>query len=142
MRGYFPEGRRLATRPFCGALLASACLATLSVTACRRSADSGNAITVNHQITPQPVRAGESTVDIELADAGSKPVAHATMMVEADMTHPGMSPIFAPAAETTPGTYHARLNLTMGGDWVLLLHIQLPNGKKIERQVDVRGVQD
>jgi hypothetical protein len=28
----------------------------------------------------------------------------------------------------------------MGGDWVLLFHIKLANGKEIERQMDVRGV--
>jgi hypothetical protein len=28
----------------------------------------------------------------------------------------------------------------MAGDWVILLHVTLPDGKKLERQFDVRGV--
>jgi hypothetical protein len=28
----------------------------------------------------------------------------------------------------------------MAGDWVVLLHIALPGGKKLERQIDVKGV--
>jgi hypothetical protein len=29
----------------------------------------------------------------------------------------------------------------MAGDWVILAHITLANGQKLERQVDVKGVQ-
>ena len=29
----------------------------------------------------------------------------------------------------------------MGGDWVVLLHIRLADGRKIERQMDVKGVE-
>jgi hypothetical protein len=29
----------------------------------------------------------------------------------------------------------------MAGDWVILLHITLPDGRRLERQFDVRGVQ-
>ncbi len=56
------------------------------------------------------------------------------------MSHPGMSPLFAEAKETQPGRYESRLEFPMAGDWVILLHITLPGGKKLERQFDVRGV--
>jgi len=56
------------------------------------------------------------------------------------MSHPGMSPLFAEAQETVPGRYQAHLQFQMAGDWVILLHITLPSGKKLERQIDVRGV--
>jgi hypothetical protein len=65
---------------------------------------------------------------------------HATIKVEADMAHPGMAPVFKAANETAPGSYQAEISFTMAGDWVLLLHIQLADGSKVERQVDVRGV--
>jgi len=51
-----------------------------------------------------------------------------------------MSPIFAEAQETVPGRYQAHLDFQMAGDWVILLHVTLPGGKKLERQIDVRGV--
>ena len=62
------------------------------------------------------------------------------MRVEADMTHAGMSPVFADAKETQPGRYQAQLSLPMAGDWVLLLHGTLPGGEKLERQFEVSGV--
>jgi hypothetical protein len=79
-------------------------------------------------------------VAVEIADAASNPIANATIMVEADMSHPGMSPVFAEAKETTPGSYRAPVNFNMAGDWVVVLHIKLADGRKIEREVEVRGV--
>jgi hypothetical protein len=29
----------------------------------------------------------------------------------------------------------------MGGDWVVLFHITLSDGRKVERQMDVKGVE-
>jgi len=58
------------------------------------------------------------------------------------MSHAGMSPQFAEAKETGAGRYQARLEFSMAGDWVILLHITLRDGtKQLERQFDVPGVQ-
>lgn len=57
------------------------------------------------------------------------------------MTHPGMAPVFSDAQETRPGDYEARIDFTMGGDWVLLLHVTLADGSKFDKQVDVKGVE-
>jgi hypothetical protein len=32
------------------------------------------------------------------------------------------------------------LEFQMAGDWVILLHVTLPGGKKLEQQIDVRDV--
>jgi YtkA-like len=88
-----------------------------------------------------PPRVGPAILTIQLADAAQKPIPHATLEVEADMSHPGMAPVFAAVEETTPGNYQAHLSFTMAGDWVVLLRITLPDGQKIERQVDVKSVQ-
>lgn len=133
-------GRLMAAPQFCTALLAMACMATLSVTACRRAVDSAPRISVQEQIAPQPAHIGLATVDVQLADAARNPIDRAAIMVEADMSHPGMSPVFAEASESAPGRYRANVNFNMGGDWVVLLHIKLADGRKLERQVDVRGV--
>jgi len=92
-------------------------------------------------ISPQPVRVGQATIAIQLADASAKPVTHAKISVEGDMSHPGMSPIFATATETSPGMYTAQLDFNMGGDWVVLSHIALADGRKLERRIDVSGVE-
>jgi hypothetical protein len=51
-----------------------------------------------------------------------------------------MNPRFAEAKETDLGRYEAHVEFQMAGDWVILLHVTLPDGKKLERQFDVRGV--
>ena len=56
------------------------------------------------------------------------------------MSHPGMSPVFAESSEVASGRYQAHIDFSMAGDWVLLLHIKLPDGETVERQIDVKGV--
>ncbi len=133
-------GRLLAAPQFCRVFFVMAWVTTLAATACHRGADAAPEITVRERITPQPVRVGTASVAMQLEDATSSPVTHAAIMVEADMSHPGMSPVFAQASESTPGSYRASVNFNMGGDWILLLHIKLADGRKIERHLDVKGV--
>jgi hypothetical protein len=96
-------------------------------------------IAISHEISPQPVRVGPATVTLKLADAG-KPIAGARIALEADMTHAGMNAVFAEAKEAESGRYLAHFEFPMAGDWVILVHVTLPGGKKLERQIDVRGV--
>ena len=140
MKTYFTGGRRVAASPVCSLLLMAACTVALAGTGCRRSAGSTQGVSIYEEITPQSVRIGEAAVTVQLADRAANPVSGATVMVEADMRHPGMSPVFGLAKETRPGYYRTHINFNMGGDWVVLLHIKLANGKKIEQQMDVRGV--
>lgn len=91
-------------------------------------------------MTPEPVRVGPVTVTFTLTDSSSRRVSGAHVTVEADMSHAGMSPVFSEAPEIEPGRYRSQLLLGMAGDWVILLHGTLPDGEKVERQFDVRGV--
>ena len=96
---------------------------------------------VRHDISPSPPRVGPATVSLKLTDfLASKPVSGARVTLEGNMTHAGMTPVFAEAKESEPGSYRATLEFTMAGDWVVLLHASLPDGRKIERQWDVKGV--
>ena len=140
MKGLLPRGRHTAAPQLCRMLLILACTATMTVTACRKSVTVKDTLNVHQEITPQPVRIGTSTVTIRLTDTTAKPVSHASIQIEADMTHPGMSPIFAPAKETAPGNYEAQISFNMAGDWVLLSHIKLANGQKVQRQLDIKDV--
>jgi len=76
-----------------------------------------------------------------MADASGHALSKARIQVEGDMDHPGMAPIFSDAKETAPGSYQAPITFTMGGDWTVLLHITLSDGRKIERQWNVKGVE-
>lgn len=95
---------------------------------------------VEHAISPEPPTVGRATVTIKLADTAARPVSGASITLEADMSHPGMAPVFEEASETGPGQYQAHLNFAMAGDWVVLLHLRLPGGQKLERQFNVSGV--
>ena len=130
----------MAAPQFCRALLAFSCMGTLAIAACHRREDAGAGISIKEQLTPQPVRVGPATVVVQLFDAAAKPVTHAKIMVEADMSHPGMAPVFGAANETAPGNYRTQIDFNMGGDWIVLLHIELADGRKIEHQLDVRSV--
>jgi len=78
---------------------------------------------------------------LRLTDSASKAIAGAHIALEADMSHAGMPPVFGDAKEIAPGRYQTHLALGMAGDWVILLHVVLPGGEKLERQIDLRGVE-
>jgi transcriptional regulator GlxA family with amidase domain len=107
---------------------------------CSPAPESSPGITIEHAISPQPARVGPVTVTLQLADAAAKPIAGARIALEADMSHAGMSPVFGEAKEVAPGRYQSQVRLGMAGDWVILLHATLPDGKKLERQFDLRDV--
>ncbi len=56
------------------------------------------------------------------------------------MSHAGMSPVFVDTREVAPGEYRANMDLAMAGDWVVLVHLTLPDGSKLERQFEIKGV--
>lgn len=115
--------------------------ATWVLGACSRVADSARAATIEHEISPEPVRVGPIVVTFRLADPRARALTGARIAIEAEMSHPGMAPVFGEAREVEPGRYQAHLTFAMAGDWVILLHATLPGGEKLERQIDVRGVQ-
>jgi hypothetical protein len=79
-------------------------------------------------------------VTLTLTDAAGRPVTGASIRVEGNMNHAGMKPVFADAHEGEAGRYTASLEFSMGGDWFLLVTGTLADGRKLERQIEVRGV--
>ena len=116
------------------------CASTLLITGCSRPAKSPPVVEIENAISPQPARVGPATVTLKLANGAGKIITGAHIAIEADMSHPGMSPFFAEAKETEPGRYEGHIWFQMAGDWVILLHVTLPDRTKLERQIDVRGV--
>jgi hypothetical protein len=120
--------------------LALVIAAVLAGMACHGPVERASRIRVGHEITPQPVRVGTVTVNFSLADAAEKPLTGAVVTVEADMSHAGMSPVFADAKEIGAGRYQSHVTLGMAGDWVILLHGTMAGGGKLEQQFDVNDV--
>jgi hypothetical protein len=75
-----------------------------------------------------------------VTDASGKPLSGAHINIEGNMSHAGMAPVFADAGAVEPGRYRANMELTMAGDWVVLVHLTLPEGAKVERQFEIKGV--
>ena len=107
----------------------------------RREGPRGGGVSVGIEITPQPPRVGQARVALRVVDDAGRPVTGAQVRLEGNMSHAGMRPVSAEAAESEPGRYESALEFTMGGDWVILVRLTLPDGRKIERRFDVKGVQ-
>ena len=81
-----------------------------------------------------------ATIMLRLTDASGKAVTGARVRLEGNMSHPGMTPVFADAQEIEPGRYGSSLQLSMAGDWIVLVHATLADGRKVERQFEIKGV--
>jgi hypothetical protein len=101
--------------------------------------DAGD-VTIDLALRPDPPRVGEATAVVTLTDKEGRPIRGATVKLEGNMNHAGMTPVFADAGEAEPGKYEAGLEFTMGGDWFILVNATLADGRKVGRKVDVRGV--
>jgi YtkA-like len=126
----------------CGrVVLIFGCFAARDITGCSKSSSSPPAVAMQCEISPQPTRVGPTMVTLWLADGGARQITRARVVLEADMLHPGMRPVFGATKEVDPGRYQGRIDFTMAGDWVILLDITLADGQNLKRQVDVKGVQ-
>jgi hypothetical protein len=95
---------------------------------------------IENVMSPQPVRVGPAILNVKLHDVAGEPLPGARVNLEADMSHPGMAPVFGDAKQVAPGQYQGSLEFRMPGDWVVLFHVTLRDGRKLERQVSVPGV--
>jgi len=114
-------------------------LLTLVLAGCDRGSKDLPSVAVDLVVSPEPPQIGPAVITVGLSDARG-PVSGAAMELEGNMHHAGMVPVFAQAAEIAPGRYQADLEFTMSGDWFILVRAQLPDGRSMERKVDVPGV--
>jgi YtkA-like len=112
---------------------------TLLAFACQKNAKPPD-IELQYEIAPQPPRAGAITIDLKLTDKNGVPVGGARVDLEGNMSHAGMSPVNGEAKEIETGKYRGMLQLTMAGDWIVLVNVTLPDGQKLQRQIEVSGV--
>lgn len=128
--------------PFRRPLPALAGLLVLVASGCPGSGpgDAAGDVKVELAFAPHPPKVGPAEAAVTLADPGGQPVRGAAVKLEGNMNHAGMEPVFADAKEGEPGRYKADLVFTMGGDWFVLVTATLPDGRKLNRKVDVPGV--
>ena len=116
------------------------CVCFAVVQACRHERDVAPELTMTPEVSPQPPRVGPLTITLKLADASGKPATGVHVQLEANMSHPGMRPVIAFARETEPGEYSSTFEFSMAGDWFVMVHMKLPDGRLVERQFEIKGV--
>ena len=110
----------------------------LPAVGCNKRAERADVVVVQPEVSPHPARVGVVTVMFTLEDGTALPVKGAHVRLEADMSHPGMNPVFAEAQRSRIWALsRSQLTLGMAGDWVILVHGTLGNGTKFERQFAV-----
>ena len=108
--------------------------------ACRYQNDLSPELTLTHEVSPHPPRVGPSTIMLKVTDSAGKPAAGLRIKLVGNMSHAGMSPVFAVAKETGPGQYSSTMGLSMAGDWHFMVHMILPDGRELDRQFEIKGV--
>ena len=116
------------------------CVCLVLAQACRHQSEPVPDLTFTHEISPQPPRVGPTTITLRLADASGKPVTGADVEMEGNMSHAGMTPVLAHANEIEPGRYSSTIELSMAGDWYFVVHMTLPDGRKLERQFEIKRI--
>ncbi len=115
-------------------------LAVFSLGGCVKQS-TGADIAMKHEFLPDPPHVGAAILRLNLADRTASAVLNARVGIEADMAHPGMAPRVFEVKELGSGHYQSQLQFDMAGDWVILLHINLSDGKSADRQLAVRVVE-
>jgi YtkA-like len=112
--------------------------ATLAIASC--SGRATGTTRLSWTLTPTSPAVGPASLTVTLRDPAGIAVTGAKVRLEGHMSHPGMTPVIADAAERTPGVYVAPFTFTMPGDWVLLVSAALPHGGRLEQRIEVAGV--
>ena len=137
-----PGRRRLKRHPGAGGaarLLALGCTALLA-TACDRGSERGRDVALTWSLAPDPPAVGSTRLTLQIDDDHGQPLRGARVRLEANMTHPGMRPVVADAAEAAPGRYEADLDFTMAGSWFILVTGEKAHGGAFSRRIDVAHV--
>lgn len=122
-------------------LVAVALLAT--TVACSRPVAEDDGVRIEMRVTPQPPAMGTARIELQLRDHQGQPLPASAVELEATMTHPGMTPSFAIArteGQPTEQRWLADVELTMSGDWVVIVDARLTDGRTIERTLPLPGV--
>lgn len=112
----------------------------LVIAGCQSSGDPHPGVDLIWEIDPNPPSVGLATINIILTDSTEQQLSGAEIILEGNMSHPGMQPVHAEMEEVEPGKYSASVEFTMGGDWFFLVESTLPDNRVLERQINVPGV--
>jgi hypothetical protein len=122
-------------------LVLVAVLLSLTLAGCGRiSQQEDQASDVNISLTahPDPPGVGLARLTISVSGADGTPIDGAQLHIKGDMTHAGMQPVLAEVKAGDRGKYETPFEWTMGGDWILTVTADLPDGRTTARQFTFR----
>lgn len=136
---------RILGRRCCLGVAAALTALSLALVACRGRLGTGDTAPGGARlqlvVSPTPVPVGPVRLVATLTSPDGKPITGARLRVRADMAMAGMEPVIAKLTDVGTGHYVAdRFQLSMGGDWILTISGQLPDGRAIRQTFVVRGV--
>jgi hypothetical protein len=97
----------------------------------------GPDLSVDFSVEPADPAVGPTQLRITLTDDNGQPVDDATLNIEGNMTHAGMTPVFAQTSGGEDGQYLVPFEWTMGGDWIVTVEMTLADGRVVTRQFPV-----
>lgn len=100
----------------------------------------GPELAIALELDPDPPSAGDTKFVLVVRTPEGVAIEGAEIRVEATMSHAGMVPEFATCTETEPGRYAGSFEFTMGGDWILIVDVGLPDGRAVEEVLEIPGV--
>ena len=131
LRGHRVQGR--------SSILLVTVVACCLAAGCHRAAPARNLV-IDWRLAPSPPAVGPAVLTFRVFDSARHAVPGARLRVEAQMSHPGMAPVLATAAERATGVYEADLQFTMSGDWILIVAGSLSSGEAVQYRIDVPDV--
>ena len=122
------------SRPVIAALFALCCC----LGACQASSRD---VGITWAIEPaRPAVETVATVRFTLQNDRGEALRGARLRLAAHMSHPGMTPIAARVIDRGNGIYESRLELSMAGQWTVVVSGELADGRRITRQTAVAVV--
>jgi hypothetical protein len=89
----------------------------------------------------RPAVQSVATIRFTLENPRGEALRGARLRLAAHMSHPGMTPLAARVTDRGDGTYESRLELSMSGNWTLVVSGELADGRRITRQTEVAVVE-
>jgi hypothetical protein len=123
-----------------GILASSLCLLAQFSFGCSKPNQKSSALTFQYESQPSPPHVGSNVFIVKLNAKDGTALSGAHVSLEGNMSHPGMSQAITDMEEVGAGTYRGSLNLSMRGDWIVEFHIAMADGRKVEREAELRNV--
>lgn len=94
-------------------------------------------VTLVWSTDPEAPRIGENVLRVTVKGDGGESVSDAKVHLTYTMPMPGMLPATVPMTRGKDGSYEAKVNLGMGGQWDLTVTVQRPGQPEIKESISV-----